>query len=170
VPIVQKHVLPVSIIYSDQWKSYETLSSLPERYKHYTVNHSKEFLDKRTGCHTNSVESIWLKCKSKIRSMNGVNRLYLQEYLDEVMWRHNECRIANKNPKKELRNSRKVAFAKMIRLLSVNNVEKLVNRIEFVEQEIAISKQKHKEQKHRKFFNSNEFVIRLQNEKKKGSY
>ncbi|CAF1102116.1 unnamed protein product [Brachionus calyciflorus] len=55
IPIIRKHVLPESIIYSDQWKSYETLKSLPEKYKHYTVNHSEQFLDKRTGCHTNSI-------------------------------------------------------------------------------------------------------------------
>jgi transposase len=92
IPIIRKHILPESIIYSDQWKSY----NFPEKYQHFTVNHSKEFIDKRTGCNTNSVESIWLKCKSKIRGMCGVNRLYLQEYLDEVMWRHNECRNENK--------------------------------------------------------------------------
>jgi hypothetical protein len=92
--------------------------------------------------------------------MNGVNRLYLQEYLDEVMWRHNECRTSHKDPKKELKNSRKVAFSKMLKLISTNNVDKLVHRIEFVEQENAIAKQKLKEQKNRKVFNSDEFVIR----------
>ena len=77
------------------WKSYDSISILPEKYQDFTVNHSKEFMDKRTGCNTNSIESIWLKCKSKIRRMNGVDRIYLQEYLDEVMWRYNECTVNN---------------------------------------------------------------------------
>ncbi|CAF1047347.1 unnamed protein product [Brachionus calyciflorus] len=72
LPIIQKHILPKSTIYSDCWKAYNLISSLPEHYKHFTVNHSKEFIDKRTGCNTNSIESIWLKCKARIRGINGV--------------------------------------------------------------------------------------------------
>ncbi|CAF1046364.1 unnamed protein product [Brachionus calyciflorus] len=58
IPIIREQILPKSIIYSDQWKAYESISSLPEKYQHYTVNHSKQFIDKRTGCNTNSIESI----------------------------------------------------------------------------------------------------------------
>ncbi|CAF0881397.1 unnamed protein product [Brachionus calyciflorus] len=123
------------------------------------LNHSKEFIDKRTGCNTNSVESIWLKCKSKIRIMNGVSRLYLQEYLDEVMWRHNECRIANKDPKKELKYTRKVAFAKTINLINVNNMDKLNKRIEKVERKHETEAMKLKLQNKRLTFYRDEFVI-----------
>jgi hypothetical protein len=133
---------------------------LPENYQHFTVNHSKEFIDKRTGCNTNSVESIWLKCKSKIRGMCGVNRLYLQEYLDEVMWRHNECRVDDKCIKKSMKYTRRNAFKKMLGLLHVTNMEKLILRIKKVDEEHKqlllnenLSRQKAR-------FNSDEFVLR----------
>lgn len=111
------------------WKSYDSISILPEKYQHFTVNHSKEFMDKRTGCNTNSIESIWLKCKSKIRRMNGVDRIYLQEYLDEVMWRYNECTVNNLSDKKAKKYARRNAFRKMLNLINFINIPKLDNRI-----------------------------------------
>ena len=48
------------------------------------------------------------------------------------MWRHNQCRKAHKDPKKELKYSRLVAFSKIMELINVKNIEKLEMRIEFV--------------------------------------
>ncbi|CAF1138358.1 unnamed protein product, partial [Brachionus calyciflorus] len=132
IPIIQKHILPDSIIYSDMWKSYDSIAYLPQNYKHFSVNHSKEFVDKRTGCNTNSIESVWLKCKSKIRQMQGVNRLYLQENLDEVMWRHNECGIVHKC---QYKYSRRLVFNKILNLMQINNMKRLEERMEEVENE-----------------------------------
>lgn len=151
--------MPESIIYSDQWKSYESLGLLPEKYKHFTVNHSKEFLNKRTGCNTNAIESIWLKCKTKIRSLHGVHRLYLQEYLDEVIWRHNECRINHRDPKKELKFTRKVAFSKIICLLNVQNIVKLEERLKQIEKKYELNLLKLKLKQHKFKFNSDDFIL-----------
>ena len=52
------------------------------------VNHSLHFVDPQTGVHTNNIESTWKTCKIKIKQMAGVDRKYVQEYLDEFVWRY----------------------------------------------------------------------------------
>ena len=54
-PIIQKLVLPGTTIISDCWKAYSQLEE--EGYQHQTVNHSKDFIKKETGAHTNTTES-----------------------------------------------------------------------------------------------------------------
>ncbi|CAF0876731.1 unnamed protein product [Brachionus calyciflorus] len=61
IPIIKKHVNPQTTIYSDQWKSYFNLTK--ENYHHLTVNHSKQFIDKRTGCSTNGIEEMYFTLK-----------------------------------------------------------------------------------------------------------
>lgn len=41
LPIIQKYIMPGSIIISDQWAAYNNIDKLPELYQHYTVNHSE---------------------------------------------------------------------------------------------------------------------------------
>ncbi|CAF1102091.1 unnamed protein product [Brachionus calyciflorus] len=75
------------------------------------------------------------------------------------MWRHNECRIANKNPKKELKNSRKIAFSKMLSLIHVNNMPKLDDRLRAIDEEQEVYKQKMMYRKNARKFLNEEFVI-----------
>jgi hypothetical protein len=39
-------------------------------YKHHTVNHSIEFVDQRTGAHTNTIESTWCHLKAYLSPYN----------------------------------------------------------------------------------------------------
>ena len=64
VPIVKKHVLPDTSIIQNCWKSYSRLQE--EGYEHLTVNHSKEFVNKETGAHTNTIESTWRAVKTSL--------------------------------------------------------------------------------------------------------
>ena len=57
--IIQKWILPGSIIWSDCWKAYGKIPNLPEGYKHGTVNHSTNFVNPETGVCTNHIESDW---------------------------------------------------------------------------------------------------------------
>ena len=54
LPIIQKCIAPGSIIYSDCWAAYRNLDQY--NYTHVTVNHSEQFKDPNTGCHTNGIE------------------------------------------------------------------------------------------------------------------
>ena len=86
LPIIQRHILPGSIVYSDQWAAYNRVGNIAG-LEHHTVNHTLHFVDPVTGVHTQNIESYWNRCKTKIKSMKGVRRHMLPGYLDEFMWR-----------------------------------------------------------------------------------
>ncbi|CAF0948312.1 unnamed protein product [Brachionus calyciflorus] len=88
--LIYKYVAPNSIIYSDCWSSYNRIKRLDKNYIHRTVNHDLYFVDPLTGCHTNSIESIWNSAKIHLKKMRVVKRCYLQSHLDEYTWRHNK--------------------------------------------------------------------------------
>ena len=82
LPIIQKVVLPGSIIHSDQWKSYRTLQGMG--FEHRTVNHSINFVGP-DGVNTQGIESYWNKHKSTIKKMHGCVKKFLPDYLQEFM-------------------------------------------------------------------------------------
>jgi len=74
-----------SNIYTDKWRSYDGL--VLSGYKHYRINHSKEFVKNHN--HINGIESFWSYTKRKMRKHNGIpkNQFYL--YLKEAEFRFN---------------------------------------------------------------------------------
>ena len=88
-PIIQRYIQPGTQINTDCWKAYFKIEDIPvnPKYQHRTVNHSKYFVDPITLTHTNSIESMWSKCKRKFKSMIGVHSTVLQSHLNEFMWR-----------------------------------------------------------------------------------
>ena len=86
LPIIQRHFLPGSIVYSNQWAAYNRVGNIAG-LEHHTVNHTLRFVDPVTGVHTQNIESYWNRCKTKIKSMKGIRRHMLPGYLDEFMWR-----------------------------------------------------------------------------------
>ena len=88
MPIIQRSIRPGSIIMSDEWRAYRPIASLPEGYTHLTVNHSRNFVDPITGAHTQQVESLWNKAKSRNRRQHGTHRSMIDSYMCEFMWRH----------------------------------------------------------------------------------
>ena len=57
VPIIEKHTLPGTIYCSDSWKGYNELPLHVnlEDTLHYTVNHTKNYVDPITGAHTETI-------------------------------------------------------------------------------------------------------------------
>ena len=60
------HVRPGSIVYSDEWSSYQSLNTATGLV-HNTVNHSLYFVDPTTGAHTQGVEGMWSCCRGRKR-------------------------------------------------------------------------------------------------------
>ena len=85
VPIIERKVVPDSIVYSDCWRGYNTLDVTD--FKHYRINHSKLFADKKN--HINGIENFWNQAKRHMRKFNGIPRQYFGLFLKECEWRFN---------------------------------------------------------------------------------
>ena len=99
LPIIQRHVRPGTIIWSNEWAAYRRVQQLPFVSTHATVNHSLEFVTPATGVHTQHLESYWNQVKTKFKRMKGVHDTMLSSYLDEYMWRerHGQTRSTAMN-------------------------------------------------------------------------
>ena len=87
LPLIQEYIAPQSIIHSDCWPAYNEIKSLPEGYKHFTVNHSKNFVDPKTGSHTQTIERMWRGLKRVKRRYEGVSREDIDDHISEYLWR-----------------------------------------------------------------------------------
>jgi transposase len=85
VPIIEKKVIPDSIVYSDCWKGYNVLDV--SDFKHYRINHSKLFADRQN--HINGIENFWNQAKRHLRKFNGVPKDNFGLFLKECEWRFN---------------------------------------------------------------------------------
>ena len=86
---VREHVLPKSIIFTDEYNSYDGISRMKEGYTHKRIRHaSKVYVV--GDVHTNTIEGFWSLVKGGIRGVyHSVSQKYLQTYLDEFSYRYN---------------------------------------------------------------------------------
>ena len=61
LPIINRHIRPGSIVWSDEWRAYRRVQQLALVTQHQTINHSIQFVDLVTGVHTQNVESYWTR-------------------------------------------------------------------------------------------------------------
>lgn len=87
LPIVQRCLVPGTDVHTDDWAAYHRLTGLPNVNAHQVVVHAHNFVDPRTGVHTQEVESAWSQLKLGRNRRKGLRREDLQSYLDERMWR-----------------------------------------------------------------------------------
>jgi len=62
-PIIQAHIHPGTILWSDKWAAYSRVTRVPGVVGHQTVNHLLHFTDPATDVHTNTIESYWNRYK-----------------------------------------------------------------------------------------------------------
>lgn len=85
---VKEHVMPASILFTDQWAAYGTIGK--DFAGHRRINHeAKVYVDGET--HTNTVEGFFGIFKNSIRGTHhAISVEYLQNYLDEHVFRYNQ--------------------------------------------------------------------------------
>ena len=80
-------MLPESVVYTDEWRSYNKLGDMG--YKHSRVHH-KEKVYVSGDVHTNTIEGFWSHLKRGVSGVyRGVSSKHLQSYLDEYVFRYN---------------------------------------------------------------------------------
>lgn len=85
MPIIERKVVPDSIVYSDGWKGYNVLDV--SDFRHSRINHSERFADERN--HINGIENFWNQAKRQMRKFNGVPKARFGLFLKECEWRFN---------------------------------------------------------------------------------
>ncbi len=85
IPIIERKVVPDSIVYSDCWRGYNVLDV--SEFHHFRINHTKLFADARN--HINGIENFWNQAKRHMRKFNGVPKAQFGLYLKECEWRFN---------------------------------------------------------------------------------
>ena len=81
VPLIKKYILPGSIIYSDKWKAYDSLSSVG--YIHFSINHSEKFVE--GDVHSQKVERLWHDLKEWIKRP-GMKKGHLHHYIGRYLF------------------------------------------------------------------------------------
>ena len=85
--LIKQNVLPGTIILTDKWKGYNSLSH--HGFLHLVVNHRQGFVDPLTGVHTNTCEGMWFHAKKHMRRGHGRTRVdstALSIALCEFVW------------------------------------------------------------------------------------
>ena len=87
IPIIDQHCLPGTIFCSDGWKAYNKLKDhlLLEDCEHFTVNHSKNYVDPETGAYTQTIEGVWNHCKQFLPAF-GMKPKDLHTYIGSFLW------------------------------------------------------------------------------------
>jgi transposase-like protein len=85
--IVTEHVLPASMLFTDEWHAYKTVGA---KYRgHRRIKHQANvYVD--GDIHTNTVEGFFGLFKNGVRgAYHAISTTYLQNYLDEYAFRYN---------------------------------------------------------------------------------
>ncbi len=87
MPIIEERVMPKSMIYTDEWRPYDTLTR--KGYKHRRIAHSEKVYVVGN-IHTNTIEGFWSLLKRGIQGVyHSVSAKHLQSYVNEYSFRYN---------------------------------------------------------------------------------
>jgi len=85
LPIIERMILPDSIVYTDALSSYDALDV--SDFHHVRINHSELFADRQN--HINGIENFWNQAKRHLRRFNGIPKDSFYLFLKECEWRFN---------------------------------------------------------------------------------
>jgi transposase len=86
---IHKYVLPSSMIFTDEWKGYDSARINAKFAGHQRIKH-EDRVYVRGNVHTQTVEGFFGLLKNGIRGVyHSVSSRYLQSYLDEYAFRYN---------------------------------------------------------------------------------
>lgn len=80
-----KKVRRGSIVYTDKWKSYDSLMFCG--YKHLSIDHKHKF--KRGKVYINGIEGFWSFAKERLAKHHGISPGKFLFYIKEQEWRYN---------------------------------------------------------------------------------
>jgi len=80
-----KKVRRGSIVYTDQWKGYDSLMFCG--YKHLNIDHQFKF--KQGKVYINGVEGFWSFAKERLIKHHGISKEKFLYYIKEMEWRYN---------------------------------------------------------------------------------
>ncbi|MDP2674310.1 MAG: IS1595 family transposase [Dehalococcoidia bacterium] len=87
IPLIAQHIMPRSIVYTDEWKPYRALGR--SGYFHDRIHHASK-VHVSGDVHTNTIEGFWSLVKRGIGGVyHVVSAKHLQGYLNEYAWRYN---------------------------------------------------------------------------------
>jgi transposase len=85
MPIMERMILPDSIVYTDGLSSYDALDV--SAFHHVRINHSERFVEEQS--HINGIENFWSQAKRHLRRFNGIPKQSFYLFLKECEWRFN---------------------------------------------------------------------------------
>jgi len=91
IGITEKTVRRGSIVYTDKYKSYDSLMFCG--YRHLQVDHSVRFGSGKV--YINGLEGFWSFAQKRLAKFNGVSHSKFPLYLKEMEWRYNHRRECN---------------------------------------------------------------------------
>ncbi|MEX2246983.1 MAG: IS1595 family transposase [Dehalococcoidia bacterium] len=87
MPIIEERVLPRSLVYTDEYQSYNLLTA--KGYVHRRIAHSEKVYV-MGNIHTNTIEGFWSLLKRGIAGVyHSVSAKHLQSYVNEYAFRYN---------------------------------------------------------------------------------
>src|SRR3712207_9523080 len=87
MPHVRKRVLPRSVVYTDELKSYDSLRR--SGYQHWRIHHAEQVYVSGI-VHTKTIEGFWSLTRRGINGVyHAVSAKRLQGYLNEYAFRYN---------------------------------------------------------------------------------
>lgn len=122
MPVIKRKIKPDSFVYTDSYRSYNTLDV--SEFKHFRVNHSKEFTCGKNN-HINGTPNFWNQSKRTLRKHNGIDKKHFHLFLKGCEFRLQlspkltqlKCRISYRVPIRSFDMSKRITETQIVSIL-----------------------------------------------------